>query len=98
MINHPNTQIQRRVFVSGRVQGVGFRASVVREANRLPGLRGYVRNLSDGRVEAVFLGETEAVETLVEWCGRGPFGASISSVEVRDEELDDRLPPFGIVR
>lgn len=73
--------IQAHVRVSGRVQGVFFRASTRDEARRL-GLTGWVRNLSDGRVEAVFEGEEERVKEMVEWCHHGPSYASVSDVEV----------------
>ena len=73
-----------RVFVSGRVQGVTYRAST-REAARERGVAGWVRNLDDGRVEAVFEGPPEAVESMVEWCHEGPTRASVESVETSTE-------------
>lgn len=88
--------IQRRVFVSGRVQGVGFRASTFREASRHPSLRGSVRNLDDGRVEAVFQGPAEAVLSMVAWCRKGPSQAEVSAVEVIEERVDSELGEFGI--
>lgn len=69
------------VWVSGRVQGVCFRAYTREEARRL-GLAGWVRNLPDGRVEAVFEGEKEKVERAVAWCRLGPPSADVSGVEV----------------
>ena len=72
-----------RVLVSGRVQGVGFRWHCRREASR-NGVTGYIRNLDDGRVEAVFEGDEAAVARLVEWCRRGPPRARVDSVEVRE--------------
>jgi acylphosphatase len=74
-----------RVVVSGRVQGVFFRAtcaSLAREA----GLAGTVRNLADGRVEATFEGPDVAVDRLVEWCRRGPDRARVDHVEVVPED------------
>jgi acylphosphatase len=73
-----------RVVVSGGVQGVGFRWSTREEAT-LRGLAGYVRNLPDGRVEAVFEGPAEAVEGMIGWCRSGPRWAAVSGVEVREE-------------
>ncbi|GLQ53735.1 acylphosphatase [Devosia nitrariae] len=67
------------VFISGRVQGVGFRIWVETEALSR-GLEGWVRNLRDGRVEAVFHGERHAVEAMVEACRDGPPLAGVSSV------------------
>jgi acylphosphatase len=68
------------VIVEGRVQGVGFRAWVEREANAR-GLAGWVRNRSDGSVEAVFSGEDQAVRAMVEACGKGPRLAAVSAVK-----------------
>lgn len=73
--------LQRRLTIHGLVQGVGFRASLVREARRR-GLAGWVRNRSDGSVEAVVSGEPAAVEDLIRWAGRGPPAARIDRVDV----------------
>lgn len=70
-----------RGYVSGVVQGVGFRFSTAREAERL-GLGGYVRNLPDGRVEFEAEGADEAVDALVAWAHRGPGPARVERVEV----------------
>jgi acylphosphatase len=67
------------------VQGVFFRAEARARAEPL-GLAGWIRNLPDGRVEAVFEGEDERVESMVEWCRRGPAGAEVEAVEVVREE------------
>lgn len=69
-----------RLIVSGKVQGVGFRAFVAREAGKL-GLRGAVRNLADGRVEAEFEGQAAAVEAMRFVCRRGPPYARVDAVE-----------------
>ena len=74
-----------RVVVSGDVQGVGFRWSARAEAVGR-GLAGWVRNRADGRVEAVFEGGPEAVESIVAWCRTGPPWASVAAVEVVEEE------------
>ena len=74
-----------RVFISGDVQGVGFRW-YCREQAMEGGVAGSVRNLPDGRVEAVFQGEAEAVDGIVAWCREGPNWARVSAVEARDEE------------
>lgn len=87
-------RIRRRVRVSGRVQGVAFRASTQHEA-RARGLAGWVRNCADGRVEAVFEGPPEGVEALLAWCRRGPRFAQVSGVEVQ-EEPPEGLAGFGI--
>ena len=72
------------VFVSGTVQGVSFRANTRRQA-RTRGVDGWVKNLDDGRVEAVFEGRPPAVESMVEWCHEGSPAARVQAVEVRDE-------------
>ena len=73
------------VLVSGTVQGVYFRATT-RETAREHGVDGWVRNLEDGRVEAVFEGPEEAVEALVEFCHEGSPAARVEDVEVTGEE------------
>ena len=70
-------------MIDGRVQGVGFRDSCRRAAHAVDG---WVRNLPDGRVEAVFEGEPDAVEAMVGWCRNGPPWASVTGVEVHVEE------------
>lgn len=72
------------VWLEGRVQGVWFRESTRREAEDC-GVAGWVRNLPDGRVEAVFEGRAEAVAHLVHWVRRGPDQAHVSDVQVKDE-------------
>lgn len=83
------------VFVSGRVQGVFFRADTRDKAGEL-GLRGWVRNLSDGRVEAVFEGEEDKVKEMIEWCHMGPRYASVSRVEVEVGELTGEFRSFKV--
>jgi len=78
------TRIRRRGRVSGRVQGVAFRASARSEA-RQRSVAGWVRNRADGDVEAVFEGAAPAVEALVAWCREGPRWARVERVEVQDE-------------
>jgi acylphosphatase len=77
--------IRRRVIVHGFVQGVFFRDSTRRLAQR-HGVTGWVANRSDGAVEAVFEGEADAVERLVDFSRQGPRGAQVESVEVEEEE------------
>lgn len=77
--------IRRRVVVHGRVQGVFFRDSVRRLAER-EGVGGWARNVPDGTVEAVFEGEPAAVERLVDFCRLGPPHATVERVDVADEE------------
>jgi acylphosphatase len=71
--------ITRQIGVSGRVQGVGFRDALLREARRL-GVTGWVRNRADGSVEAVLQGSPEAVEKIIDWARRGPPAALVATV------------------
>jgi acylphosphatase len=75
------TESRARVLVRGRVQGVFFRVET-RDRARSLGLAGWVRNCPDGTVEAVFEGDSERVQSMVDWCGRGPSGASVDGVDV----------------
>ncbi|MEU2430456.1 acylphosphatase [Streptomyces sp. NPDC007861] len=77
--------VRKRVVVTGLVQGVYYRDTCRRVAREY-GVAGWVRNLADGSVEAVFEGEPDAVETLVRWAGQGPPTAVVREVEVREEE------------
>lgn len=81
----PPEVVRRRVLVSGRVQAVGFRESCRRRAERA-GVAGFVRNLADGSVEAVFEGDPAAVAGMVEWCHQGPPLAAVRHVAVAPEE------------
>jgi len=84
------------VFVSGWVQGVFFRAET-RDLARQLGLTGWVRNLWDGRVEAVFEGEDWAIEQLAAWCRRGPRGAQVDNVEIIYEDYMGEYDSFSVV-
>lgn len=79
------SETRAHVFVSGRVQGVYYRAST-REAAENRGIAGWVRNLDDGRVEAVFEGSEEDVDAMVEWCHTGSSGAKVEAVEAVFED------------
>jgi acylphosphatase len=77
--------IRAHVLISGRVQGVGYRYATVDTASQLK-LTGWVRNLPDSRVEAVFEGTREVVEEMVRWCHIGPPAAVVQNVVVEYEE------------
>jgi acylphosphatase len=77
--------IRRRLIVHGRVQGVGFRYSLARQA-QTRGVAGSAANRPDATVEVVLEGEAEAVESLVRWCEDGPRGAVVERVEVLEEQ------------
>lgn len=86
--------IARRVVITGRVHGVGFRESLVQIASR-EGLTGWVRNVRDGSVEALLQGESEAVGRVIEWCRRGPPTARVGNVTASPCEIDAALRDFA---
>ncbi|GHV28709.1 acylphosphatase [Synergistales bacterium] len=86
---------RKRVFISGRVQGVGFRWYLRDRAESL-GLAGWVRNLPDRRVEAVFQGEEELVEDMVQWCFKGSPASRVSGVSMSDELPSESERGFDI--
>jgi len=88
-------KVRAHVFVSGRVQGVFFRSETRYEA-RLRGVKGWVHNLPDGRVEAVFEGEEGAVKELIEFCRRGPPGAKVTKIDVKWEDYTGEFKDFEI--
>ena len=83
------------VFVSGRVQGVFFRAETQNKAISL-NLTGWVRNVPDGRVEAVFEGEEDNINKMIDWCKEGPSFASVINVEVVEEPYTKEFENFRI--
>jgi len=82
-----------RLSITGRVQGVGFRAFVTAEA-RARGLRGWVRNRRDGSVEALLIGEPDAIAAMTERCRRGPLTARVDRVETMPAD-DDGATAFN---
>jgi len=85
------------VYVSGMVQGVFFRHHTQETALEL-GVNGWVRNLSDGRVEAVFEGEDRAVDLMVDFCRRGPPGAHVTKIELHEESWTGEFKGFSVKR
>mgnify|MGYP000104627066 CR=1 FL=1 len=84
------------VFTSGLVQGVFFRWETRKNALK-NNVKGWVRNLRDGRVEAVFEGEKEDVEKMIKFCERGPPGAKVEKVEVKWEDYKGEYESFEII-
>ncbi len=87
--------IRIRVIISGRVQGVGFRFATQRQANKL-GLSGWVKNKSNGDVEAALEGRSSSVESMVLWCYKGPVMAHVTDVKVKKEVCTGECSPFFI--
>jgi len=87
--------VRVHIFVSGRVQGVFFRTETQKKAERFR-ITGFVRNLSDGRVEAILEGEREKVEKVIEWARRGPFFAKVNEVEIKEENYKGEFKNFEI--
>jgi len=83
-----------RFFIEGRVQGVFFRASTREQATEL-GLRGYARNLHDGRVEVLAVGDVQALERLAEWLKHGPPQAHVTRVERIEADDGEAGPEFA---
>ncbi len=89
------TKIGMHVYISGRVQGVNYRYSTVHQAQKL-GLKGWVRNLYDGRVEALFEGEEELVDQMLSWCYQGPPMAYVTDVEAFKKEYTGEYDIFTV--
>jgi acylphosphatase len=88
-------KLNTHVIISGKVQGVWFRANTKQKAEQL-GLTGWVRNTSDGRVEAVFEGEEKLVKEMIQWCHKGPSLAKVEKVEVKNQNLTDGFDNFSV--
>jgi acylphosphatase len=89
-------RVRAHVLIDGRVQGVNFR-NYTHERARVGGVEGWVRNLDDGRVEAVFEGPRAAVQRVVSWCYSGPSHARVERVEVQWERPTGQEQGFQIV-
>jgi acylphosphatase len=92
-----NVNVRAHVLVSGRVQGVFFRVETRHEATKR-NVAGWVQNTFDGKVEAVFEGQKEDVEKLVEFCRRGPLGARVTDITVQWQEYSGEFKDFKIRR
>jgi acylphosphatase len=89
------SNVRAHVIVSGKVQGVFFRAETQREALRL-GVRGWVRNRPEGTVEAIFEGDTRIVEKAIEWCWKGSPMARVADVKVQMQDYTAEFVDFSI--
>lgn len=86
---------QAHIFISGKVQGVGFR-QFIRKLTRKRGLTGWVQNLPDGKVEAIIQGERKLIEELLVDAKRGPFLSQVHTIETKWEESMAFVPTFTI--
>lgn len=92
-----NSDLQRaHVLVSGQVQGVFFRDSTRQKAEEL-GLSGWVKNVPEGQVEALFEGSSESIREMVDWCKEGPQRASVENVDVDFESAGGDLESFEVL-
>ena len=91
----PSEQIARRYFISGRVQGVGFRNFAERAAEEL-GISGYVRNLADGRVEVYAIGSSDQLNQLSGLLAQGPRWANVTGIDSREEVIEARIRGFRV--
>ena len=87
--------VRAHAFIAGRVQGVAFRWETQRTAGKHQ-VRGWVRNLPDGRVEALFEGPRPQVEAVLDWCRRGPSIARVDAVDVEWEAYKGEFEGFSI--
>lgn len=90
-----NQKIRAHIFVKGRVQGVFFRANTYSKAKEL-GITGWVGNLPNGQVEAIFEGEKQRVKEIIEWAKRGYSIAMVESMEVEFEKYKGEFNDFEI--
>ena len=83
------------LFLSGRVQGVFFRASTKKTADRI-GITGFVRNLADGRVEIIAEGDEQALQRFLQWCNQGPRGAHVENISLSTSSYQNEFDNFEI--
>ncbi|MFH0888850.1 MAG: acylphosphatase [Planctomycetota bacterium] len=88
-------KIRAHIWISGRVQGVFFRAYTQEKAQTL-NLNGWVKNLHTGQVEAVFEGEKDIVEEMIQWCHHGPPSAAVTKVDIQWDKPANDLEGFDI--
>jgi len=89
-----SSMVRAHVYISGKVQGVGYRLSTQSEAVKL-GIKGWVRNVPNGSVEAIFEGGPTAIEQMIQWCHQGPPAAVVRDVQV-EYETPEGLSEFQV--
>ena len=96
--DHKVINIKKRVhvFISGKVQGVWYRATTKEIAEQL-GIKGWVKNTLDGKVEAIFEGNQNNIDEMIKWCKKGPKLADVADVNIRPEEISEEFEDFEII-
>jgi acylphosphatase len=84
------------IFVSGKVQGVFFRENTRKKAAEF-GLSGFVKNLQNGKVEAIFEGEKEKIEKIIQWIKKGPETARVENIEINWQDYQEEFEDFEII-
>ena len=90
------SMIRVHIFITGKVQGVFFRQAM-KVTSIKKSVFGSVRNLNDGRVEAILEGDNDNVNTVIEWCHNGPANSRVESVEVKSEEYTGSFSSFDVL-
>ncbi len=88
-------KLQVQVIISGRVQGVWFRANTKQKAEQL-GINGWVKNIADGKVAALFEGDEKHVQEMIEWCHHGPPLAKVENIEVKKQSPTNGFEGFSV--
>ena len=96
-MSNAGDKVRVRLRVEGRVQGVFFRASMQEQAKQL-GVKGWVRNCSDGSVEVAAEGARSQIDELIAWCRHGPRGAEVGDVQIEWQEFKAEFTDFRIAR
>lgn len=91
------TNCRVHIFISGKVQGVYYRQNTAQKAQELD-IKGWVRNLSDGRVESVMEGNEVNIGKILNWCKQGPADANVTGVQIFNEEYKSEFTTFDIVK
>jgi acylphosphatase len=89
--------IRAHLIIKGYVQGVGYRATTSRKASQLK-IKGWIKNLPNGSVEAIIEGDEEAVNELIKWCFRGPTKACVRDIQVKKMTATGEFPYFFVMR
>jgi len=94
-LNNPMEKVRAHVIIEGRVQGVFFRYHTQDKAYQI-GVKGWVKNRRDGRVEALFEGDKDRVDQIIQWCHRGPSEARVMKVHLTWEDYTGEFDDFSI--